>query len=165
MSKRVLFLDYDDVVNKAMWKKKSDETYCCTYNFPSDGKVNDEQAVQWVSEFCEKFGYSIVVSSSWRIHSNYKECLMDAGLRDGICIDGKTPECLNESRGYEISMYLKEHPEIEEYIILDDMGSHYFIGHEDHLVQIISGSFGINEFIAACETHKKLYPEYFNERE
>ncbi len=84
----VLFLDYDGVVNTPMWDETGEK---CTYNFPQDNKVNNFQCVQWVSEFCQKYGYSIVVSSSWRNRENYRECLLNGGLRDGIEILGKTP--------------------------------------------------------------------------
>ena len=157
MSKKVLFLDYDDVVNKAMWKKRDDGVWVCAYNFPRDGKVNDEQAVQWVSEFCEKYGYSIVVSSTWRRYDNYKECLLNAGLREGIAIDGATP-VLNDIRGVEITQYLKEHREIEEYMIFDDMDKQCFPGHDGHFVWVSRGSFDQETFLKACGMHDRTYP-------
>jgi hypothetical protein len=115
----VIFLDYDGVVNTPQWEKLSNGKHKCRYNFPEDGKVNDFQAVQWVSEFCQKYGYSIVVSSTWRTEPNYKECLINGGLRDGIKILGRTVD-LNGCRGDEIATYLKEHPEITGYLIFDD---------------------------------------------
>ena len=65
MKSRVVFLDYDQdgVVNTSMWNGKGTR---CTYNFPSDNKVNNFQAVQWLSEACQKFHYDIVVTSTWR---------------------------------------------------------------------------------------------------
>lgn len=69
----VVFLDYDGVVNTPMWN--ADGTRC-SFGFPQDNKVNNFQCVQWVSEFCQKFNYSIVVSSTWRLDDNYKECLI-----------------------------------------------------------------------------------------
>ena len=62
---RVLFLDYDGVVNTPMWNEKGT---ICRYNMPKDGKVNNFQAVQWISEFCQKFHFQIVVTSTWRTH-------------------------------------------------------------------------------------------------
>lgn len=52
----VLFLDYDGVVNTPMW---DDDGKRCTFNFPSDNKVNNFQCVQWVSEFCQRYDYKI----------------------------------------------------------------------------------------------------------
>ena len=91
----------------------------CRYNFPEDNKVNHFQAVQWISEFCLKYDYKIVVSSTWRMDNNYKECLINGGLREGIEILGKT-DCRGIKRGDEIDSYLKDHPEIDGYIIIDD---------------------------------------------
>ena len=92
----------------------------CSYGFPKQGKVNNFQAVQWLSEACQKFGYDIVVTSTWRLSDNYKECLINGGLRPGIKILGKTPRLPSQPRGAEIKAYLTEHPEILHYIIVDD---------------------------------------------
>lgn len=100
-----------------MWNEKGTK---CTYNFPKHNKVNNFQAVQWLSEACKKFHYDIVVTSTWRCADNYKECLINGGLRDGIKILGKTPDFYDTPRGAEIAAYLEEHPEINYYIIIDD---------------------------------------------
>lgn len=92
----------------------------CSYGFPKQGKVNNFQAVQWVSEACQQFGYDIVVTSTWRLDSNYKECLINGGLRPGIEVLGRTPRFSGQPRGAEIKAYLEEHPEILYYIIVDD---------------------------------------------
>ena len=112
-----MFLDYDGVVNTPMWNEKGTR---CTYNFPHHGKVNNFQAVQWVSEFCQQYKYDIVVTSTWRMDSNYKDCLVNGGLRDTIRILGKTPILPGECRGQEVRNYLDKHPEIKYYIIIDD---------------------------------------------
>jgi len=117
----VIFLDYDGVVNTPMWNETGTK---CRYNFPEDDKVNNYQAVQWISEFCQKYHYDIVVTSTWRTSANYKECLFNGGLRAGINILGSTP-CLVKTnpyltRGDEIQQYIDEHPDIDHYIIIDD---------------------------------------------
>lgn len=117
MRSRICFLDYDGVVNTPMWNEEGTH---CSYGFPKHGKVNNFQAVQWLSEACQKFGYDIVVTSTWRFDDNYKECLVNGGLRKGIEILGKTPSLSSEPRGAEIKAYLEEHPEITYYIIVDD---------------------------------------------
>ena len=116
----MIFLDYDGVVNTPMWNEKGTS---CRYNFPSDGKVNNFQAVQWLSEACKKFHYDIVVTSTWRTHANYQECLINGGLREGIEILGKTERLSVETgwaRGHEIQKYLEDHPEIKYFMIVDD---------------------------------------------
>lgn len=118
---KVLFLDYDGPVNIALWNADGTK---CSYNFPKDNSVNHFQAVQWISEFCIKFGYEIVVTSTWRKSDNYAECLRNGGLRPDVVIQGRTESCSDVDyrirRGTEIELYLKEHPDIEYYIIVDD---------------------------------------------
>ena len=117
MKSRVLFLDYDGVVNTLMWNDKGTRV---SYNFPKDNKVNNFQAVQWVSEFCLKCKYDIVVTSSWREDRNYKECLINGGLKKGIEITGSLPINYEKTRGELIQEYVNSHPEIKYYIIVDD---------------------------------------------
>lgn len=150
---RVIFLDYDGVVNTPMW---NDKGTTCKYNFPKDGKVNNFQAVQWLSEFCKKCHYDIVVSSSWRTDSNYKECLINGGLRDGIQILGKTPDFRGQQRrGSEIKSYLETHPEIKYYIIVDDIDD-MLPEQEDHFVQTDeSRGFGMMEYRKCIEIFLK----------
>ena len=64
-----------------------------------------------------------MVTSTWRKYSNYKECLIGGGLRNGIEILGATKDLSAEGgkRGDEIKLYLTEHPEINYYIIADDI--------------------------------------------
>ena len=117
MNSRICFLDYDGVVNTPMWNV---EGTVCSYGFSKEGKVNNFQAVQWLSEACQKFGYDIVVTSTWRLWDNYQECLINGGLRKGIEILGKTDSIRGVCRGAEIKKYIDEHPEITYYVIVDD---------------------------------------------
>lgn len=117
MRSRVCFLDYDGVVNTPMWNAEGTH---CSYGFPKQGKVNNFQAVQWLSEACQKFGYDIVVTSTWRLDDNYKECLINGGLRKGIEVLGRTDRLRDVCRGVEIKKYIDEHPEIQYYVIVDD---------------------------------------------
>lgn len=150
---RVIFLDYDGVVNTPQWVMRNGK-WMNAYGFPWDNKVNDAQAVQWVSEFCEKYGYSIVVSSTWRFDDNYIECLRNGGLRETVDILGRTPMLRVEGcRGDEIGQWLSEHPDVEQYLIFDDesdMGEH-----TEHLVLCTSSTgFRQEEFGMAEELHR-----------
>ena len=137
MNSRVLFLDYDGVVNTLMWNEQGTEL---SYNFPSDNKVNNFQAVQWLSAFCLKCKYDIVVTSSWREERNYRECLINGGLRKGIKILGCTKLLDGRSRGEEIADYLNSHPEIRQYIIVDDEDD-LLVGQRRHFVKV-NGNYG-----------------------
>jgi len=155
MDLNVVFLDYDGVVNTPMWDSEGKK---CSFGFPRDNKVNNFQCVQWVSEFCQKYGYSIVVSSTWRLDENYKECLINGGLRDGIEILGRTPVMRDQSRGTEIKKYLSAHPEITQFLIFDDEADMDDLA--DHLVECNSNvGFGLTEMCQAERLHTKFNNE------
>lgn len=148
----VIFLDYDGVVNIPMWNE--DGTHC-QYNFPKDNKVNNFQAVQWISEFCQKYDYHIVVTSTWRMDRNYKECLTNGGLREGIEILGRTESLWEQSRGEEIKLYIDSHPEIERYIIIDDEDD-ILEDQRPYFVQTdMTRGFGMSDFFQCERIHKK----------
>lgn len=150
---RVVFLDYDGVVNTPMWTPDGKR---CRFGMPSDGKVNNFQSVQWVSEFCERYDYSIVVSSTWRFHDNYSQCLINGGLREGLLINGRTPILRGETRGAEIKQYLSLHPEVEAYLIFDDENDMDDL--TPYLVKCDSDiGFGLREFKKAEKLHGKYW--------
>ena len=132
MKSRIVFLDYDGVVNTYMWNERGTKV---SYNYPIDNKVNHFQAVQWLSEFCLKYGFDIVVTSTWREEQNYKECLINGGLRKGIEILGCTKSIEGKTRGDEVNAYLAEHPEIADYIILDDIND-FLPRQKNHLILV-----------------------------
>ena len=154
MNTRVIFLDYDGVVNTPMWNDKGTH---CSYNFPSDGKVNNFQAVQWISECCQKFHYDIVVTSTWRMKDNYKDCLINGGLRPGIEILGRTEDLWHQDhdtcRGDEIAKYLADHPEINYYMIVDDEDD-MLPEQKDHFIQT-NGDVGFS--LADFVRFEKIY--------
>lgn len=146
----ILFLDYDGVVNNIIWGPNGERA---NYNSPKDGKVNDYQAVQWISEFCEKYDYKIVVTSSWiRLTDQWKECLINGGLRNTVEII----DCvaINErNRSAAIAMWLARHPEVKNYIIVDDE----IVNPATHLVLCKGANgFGFNEFQEAANLHTRL---------
>lgn len=148
----ILFLDYDGVVNTPIWNELGTS---CNYGTPFQGRVNNFQAVQWVSEFCEKFSYDIVVTSSWRMDPKYTVYLRQGGLRETVKIIGRTPRNNGKCRGDEIQEWINTHRDIENFIILDDDSD---MGHlKDHLIQCNSLlGFTIIEFEKAKKLHDKL---------
>ena len=131
----VIFLDIDGVVNtlqiydevQPFFKKDSrsmidrDGYYydLCDYD---DGRVSNRQAVLWLNHICKENNAKIVISSSWRIghYEDTIKCLRNTGLDKDIEIIGKTPVFWKKKRGDEIKAFLKEHPEITDFVILDD---------------------------------------------
>ena len=143
---KIIFLDYDGVVNTPIWNEKGK----CGYNHPSDGKVNNYQAIMWLNELCKKTNSKIVVSSTWRYccHDvSYQDCLYNAGLDKSIEIIGCTDWFGNETRTDEIKSYLEKHKEITNYIILDDEDVL-----DDNFIKCNGNyGFGIEEFYKAKE--------------
>lgn len=115
---KIIFLDYDGVVNTLWFQDVNGEP---NFNFPNQSQVNNIQAVAWLNKLCRETGAKIVVTSTWRMSENYKECLYNAGLNKDVEILGKTPR-LGTKRGIEIQHWLDENEElnIEKFVILDD---------------------------------------------
>lgn len=160
-TKRIVFLDYDGVVNRKMWVNE-DGQWLRRFGYPSDGAVNDTQAVQWVSEFCEKFGYDIVVSSTWRKYPEWADCLRAAGLRKSVKIIDATA-LPRRDRAREISDYLSEHDDVKSYLIFDDdrslVESRSNDCHSGHVVLCRKDrGFGEEEYNKAVELHCILNP-------
>ena len=151
---KIVFLDYDGVVNRKMWTFIDGE-WVCRYGYPEDGCVNDGQAVQWVSEFCEKYGFDIVVTSTWRKYPEWESCLRGGGLRDSVRIVGATALPAKD-RAEEISDYLSTRTEVEEYLVFDDKSSLAESIHESRLVLCKKErGFGEEEYNMAVRIHLK----------
>lgn len=149
----ILFLDYDGVVNTPMWDHE-DDVWKCRYGKPESVQVNNRQAVQWISEFCEKYGYSIVVTSTWRLWPDYDMALYWGGLRGRIKVVGKTPYLEGKKREDEIAAYLAEHPEVTGYLVVDDeLITGPFINRFVKCDPTVG--FGMNEFYASVTLHQK----------
>ena len=164
---RVVFLDYDGVVNRRMWDLV-DGKWVYRFGYPEDGKVNDVQAVQWVSQFCEKYEYGIVVTSTWRKYPEWESCLRAAGLRESVRILGATA-LPDKEREEDISDYLAEHTEIEQYLVFDDDRRLLSKAIEDRDVLVCDGKhrknlvlcnsergFGEREYLLAVVAHTSL---------
>lgn len=101
----IVFLDFDGVLNLDI------------DNFTESFK--DKIPIENLNKFCLKNDFKIVVISSWRKNTNYKEILYKSGLDMNIKILGAT-EVLEKDRETEIIDYLKKHKNINKFIIIDD---------------------------------------------
>lgn len=119
-----IFLDIDGVLNKESdWSKQ----------FSLDSEC--------IRRFGEEYrGSRVILISSWKngfISSHNEKNTpqikeLEAQLdRYGIRIVGKV--CDNQYRDYAVSDYLKEHPSIKEYIIIDDDVAEYSSKDVPHL--------------------------------
>ena len=154
---KVIFLDYDGVVNNLIFHKIDGEPdfYCEALEdyCGRDYKVNDFQAVAWLNKICREFNAKIVVSSTWRGRDDYAECLYKAGFKGEVI--GRTPflaeHIYHETRGREIKMWLDDHDgEIEDFIILDDDADMWIL--KDYLIQTNTyRGLGYEEYQKICD--------------
>lgn len=131
----VVFLDFDGVVNTPMWDPVQ---RAFTMNMPYHGFVNNRTAVEWVEAFCQIYDFNVVVSSDWRLNSNWRECLLHGGFMDSERIIDRTI-CLPANaekwgRGHEIQTWLDAHPEVENFIIIDDDIVDILPEHRRHII-------------------------------
>lgn len=97
---KIIFLDIDGVVTSARvgW-----------FHF-------DENAVNFIKWLTEKGDCKVVISSGWRHAHSQKFFAEHFDLHE----HWRTPSVPNRKRGEEIDVWLKQHPEIMGYVILDD---------------------------------------------
>ena len=112
---KIIFLDIDGVMNS--------EVYHRSLNTKKKGwRRFEPEAVKMIKKLVEEFNAKIVVSSLWRFVAK-KELvteLKETELINHLHIDWKTPIIEPGHRGREIKLWLDEHPEIKEFVILDD---------------------------------------------
>jgi hypothetical protein len=111
---KILFLDIDGVLNSP----KTWALYGDSSPLAKDQKFNlDPNALRFI-QLLHAQGVEIVISSTWRLHENlgdFKDVL-------GFPVKGKTGRevSVGSVRGKEIDLWLKDHPEVEQYCIVDD---------------------------------------------
>lgn len=114
---KVLFLDIDGVLNSYTTKERFGL-------FVGVDRRLLQRFLLWKPE-----SVSVVLSSSWRNHDYHCEHLNELGV---TWID-KTPHLWGHDRGDEITKWLRTHPEVTHYAILDD--NYEFSDHLDHFVR------------------------------
>lgn len=133
MSKKILFLDIDGVLNTKWWYSQMDR------NTPKDkyGYAFDPKAVANLKRIVEETGADIVISSSWKCmgHSQMEDMWKERNLPGKIV--GVTPNSVSDNlltdadidsmeqfhiRGEEIKEWLTKHGKhVSHYAIIDDM--------------------------------------------
>lgn len=111
---KIIFLDIDGVLNCSEWlKKQSKKKYC---------EINPEK-VKLLAKIIAQTNAKIVLVSSWReldTNNDMYRYLVSSLNQYNITILDKTAISPDYNRPKEISLWLKEHPYITNYIILDD---------------------------------------------
>jgi hypothetical protein len=127
LSKKVLFLDIDGVVNKKE-------------NFNPTNKDSmypiDSYCAFLVGRIQLSTGCEVVLSSSWRHSAEAMQNVSERVVRlldktpdsvhwDGVIRHARGRDWPHELRGDEVNEWLKNHPEVERYAILDDDSDFY----------------------------------------
>lgn len=111
---RVLFLDFDGVLNSREWAEKQAD-------LPVGAPWFDPAAVARLNRLLSESGACVVISSYWRNQhiDDLKQCLADVGCEPNII--GITPFLHPMERGREIQSWLDmpDH-QVDSFVILDD---------------------------------------------
>lgn len=107
---RVIFLDYDGVLNSYETMHEKDKGAIFTLHRPLVANLN---------VLVKRTGAKVVVYSSWRKGRDWKDALVEAGFK-GVVLD-KTGTDPDGFRGEEIYEWLRKWGKnVEAYAILDD---------------------------------------------
>ena len=135
---KVLFLDHDGVICLSTeWgsRFKNKEGLDSAFD-----RFN-EKAIKVLNQIIEETDCEIVISSDWRFHCTLTQMQGLYAIRgikklpidftpSSIPVESEFYSTLNEpneSRYYEIKEWLKDHPEVTNYVVVDDMdmSEHY----------------------------------------
>ena len=125
---KAVFLDIDGVLNSGQWIEQHGADYTDTPE-----RAIDPAAVNRLNTITQGTGAVIVISSSWRIRFSFeqlKQILHSSGVL--ATIYGKTPAAMarpnyfgpgisQTPRAIDIAVWLKQHPEVDRYAILDEV--------------------------------------------
>ena len=159
---KLIFLDIDGVINCSTTIKR----LACSNEFT----FVDARKVLRLRDIVERTGAKLVLSSTWRFGADpgafylEREALRELvaefrRLRCPLWFD-VTPYLPRAKRWQEINAWLILHPEVEEYIILDDWGEDEFRPMMDRLVKCDS-RFGLTK--ERAELAIKMLGEIENE--
>lgn len=131
MTKRVIFLDIDGVLNCNKTTRKT----MSGYTFIGNRQLKNLRHIINMTQA------KVVLSSDWRYDRDDPKCNADyleleaELMRYGIQLYGFTPELPSAHRGAEIAQWLAEHPEVSSFVILDDRTD--IEPNKDHWVQTV----------------------------
>jgi hypothetical protein len=112
---KIIFLDIDGVINSELYYKSVNTKKKNWSRF-------DPKAVEMIKRLVEEFNARIVISSLWRfaMKKELAQELKASGLINFLDKDWQTPVLQLGHRGKEIKLWLDQHPDIVEYVIIDD---------------------------------------------
>jgi hypothetical protein len=134
VSAKVVFLDFDGVLNckeffllsmveRRSHREEEDRDGDRAWELLREASALDPVLIARLNRLLAVTGAAVVVSSSWRHGRTPEELREILGLRGFVGeVYGKTADYNGswEQRGDEIRDWLKEHPEVTTYVVLDD---------------------------------------------
>ena len=154
MSNKIAFLDIDGVLNSnqtCFYFRMNDINqngyggFFDKYETPTNANVCwGQDLVDNLRTIVEKTNAKIVISSTWRINHPVKQFIemFKVYYWENAPVIDKTIHT-GERRGYEIQDYLDKHPDVTNYVILDD-SSDMLDSQREHFVKT-SPSFGLTK--------------------
>jgi hypothetical protein len=148
---KTIFLDNDGVIclsnnwggrskKWAKYRSKNPETSGYIDDAPVEIRFDDfdKKSIKVLNEILEETGAEIVVSSDWRCHANLEELgeyfLSQGILKKPIGVTKLLGQCnqpenyewlhkwdLEQSRSLEILQYLRDNPEVTQWVAVDDL--------------------------------------------
>ncbi|OGU63211.1 MAG: hypothetical protein A2W30_08070 [Ignavibacteria bacterium RBG_16_36_9] len=115
MKVKILFLDIDGVLNSKLY-------YKYIYKPENGWSRFDPYCVVLIKRLIEEFSLRIVITSTWRngIVDRLMRELEENDLVYHLHKDWHTPIIRPANRGIEIKLWLDDHPEATEFLIIDD---------------------------------------------
>lgn len=115
---KVIFCDVDGVLNNARTKARS----------PSGYTGVSDTLIKNLKRIVTETGAVIVLSSDWRLvcddpehGKDYRYLIRKLRFAGNLKITDHTADISWRLRGLEIRTYLNEHPQVTEYVVLDDL--------------------------------------------
>jgi hypothetical protein len=114
-NQKILFLDIDGVLNSEIYYKSIS-------HLENGGSRFDPKSVELIKKLVDEFSLRIVISSTWRYGATDRLMheLKDSKLIGYLYHEWFTPVIHPAHRGTEIKLWLELHPEVIDYIIIDD---------------------------------------------
>lgn len=124
---KAIFLDIDGVMNQYTIVD-GEVTKFTPVSQTEDGLLlqMDQELVFRLNKLVDRTGVELVLSSTWRIARPWRETMKANGIvKDFLDRTPRLPRLNGTSheyceRGKEIKAWLDEHPEVEDYVIIDD---------------------------------------------
>lgn len=118
---KYIFLDCDGVLNNKRYTEKCYKKSINKKNTVYSGKnvPFDPYNLKNLAKIVKKTDAKIVLSSTWRIYKSHIYVLEARLAEYGLRIYDKTDN-INMIKGAEITEWLKQHRDIENYVVIDD---------------------------------------------